>query len=338
MEWKFVSGALLFIPWFCLLCYYFLRGRRRRGAFRLGILRGSFGSGFFSKLSELPAVLEFLALLCLILALMRPQMVERYTRRQALGIDIMIALDTSDSMLIEDMRPGSRIVAAKKVVTQFVNALVSDRVGLITFAGETESRVPLTLDYSVLLSSLREVETSHYDPLLRPGTAIGVALASAVSRLRFSTAKSKVVIFLTDGENNTGMIDPETALDIVKHYNIKVYTIGVGADTGSNIKRIPRKIIDALGREKIIYQNIKSVINEKLLKKIAGTTGGLYFRAGNTKALEAIFSRIGDLEKTPVKALTEERVSELFPALLKLAVWLFGISLLLHLTVFWRTV
>ena len=338
MQWYFPWAALLIIPWFILVLYYFLKGRKRQGAFRIGFLGTSIGSSLRTQLFELPAVLQFIGLLFLIVALMRPQEVDTYVQRSAKGIDIMIVLDTSDSMLIEDMSPGSRITAAKKVVTNFVNGLVSDRAGLIVFSGESDTRVPLTLDYSVLLNSLREVQTSHYDPFLKAGTAIGVALAGAVARLRFSTAKSKVVIFLTDGENNTGVIDPQTALDIVKQYQIKVYTIGVGARTNNQLAQIPRKIIDPLGREKIIYQTVRSQINEKLLKQIAKNTGGLYFRADNSKALEQIFSRIGQLEKSSVKALKGQRKVEMFPWFLKIAALSYAVSLLLSLTLFWRTV
>lgn len=337
MQWYFPWVALLFIPWLFLVFYYFLKGRRNQGAFRVGFLNTSVGSSLRAQLFELPVILQFIGLLFLIVALMRPQEVDTYVQRSAKGIDIMIVLDTSDSMLIEDMSPGSRITAAKKVVTNFVNGLVSDRVGLIVFSGESDTRVPLTLDYTVLLNSLREIQTSHYDPFLKAGTAIGVALAGAVARLRFSTAKSKVVIFLTDGENNTGVIDPQTALDIVKQYQVKVYTIGVGAHANNGLARIPRKVIDPLGREKIMYQTVRSQINEKLLKQIAENTGGLYFRADNSKALEQIFSRISQLEKSSVKALKGHRRIELFPWFLKMAALSYAVSLMLSLTIFWRT-
>ena len=338
MQWHFPWAALLFIPWFILMLYYFLIGRRKQGTLRVGALSSVSSFSIRASLLELPVILQFIALSVLIFALMRPQRVDTYVQRSAQGIDIMIALDTSDSMLIEDMSPGSRITAAKRVVTNFVNGLVSDRVGLIVFSGESETRVPLTLDYTVLLNNLREVETSHYDPLLRPGTAIGVALAGAVARLRFSKAKSKVIIFLTDGENNTGVIDPGTALDIVKQYQIKVYTIGVGSYIKNSLAQIPRKIRDPLGREKTIYQTVKNQINEKLLKKIAKESGGLYFRATHSKALEHIFARISELEKSPIKALKEQRRLDLFPHLLQIAALIFGASLLLSLSIFWRTI
>ena len=278
-----------------------------------------------------------MALLVLIIALARPQTIGTYTQRSADGVDIVIVLDTSNSMLIEDMSPDSRLIAAKKVITNFVNGLVYDRVGLIVFAGESYTRVPLTLDYSVLLNNLQKVQTSHYDPYLKPGTAIGVALAGAVARLRFSKAKSKVVIFLTDGENNTGVINPQTALDIVKKYEIKVYTIGVGAISGG-LSRIKRQITDPSGKKRTVYQMIQSQINEKLLKKIAQKTGGYYFRATHSQGLENIFSQISKLEKSPIEDIKQHTYKDIFPSVLIKALGLYLAGLVLMLTVFWRTI
>ncbi len=338
MHWHSPEAFWLLIVWALIAIYYFSKGRRNKNFFRFSSLKTlPRDKGWRANLLELPAVLQFICLLLLIIALARPQTTRTHTRRSAKGVDIVIVLDTSDSMLIEDMEPNSRIVAAKKVITQFINGLVHDRVGLIVFAGESYTRVPLTLDYPVLLSSLKEVQTSHYDPFLKPGTAIGVALAGATARLRLSKAKSKVVIFLTDGENNTGVINPGTALDIVKQYNIKVYTIGVGSKKGS-LSRIPRKMIDHRGKVKTIYQTVQSQINEKLLKQIAIETKGEYFRAGNAYTLEKIFAHISKLEKSPIDTTKWQEYQDLFPDLLKKALVFYLISLFLMLTVFWRTI
>ncbi len=337
MFWNFPQAFYLLIPWAALLVYYFLKGRKRKSSFRV-----SFSDGvkprktLRSYLIELPALLQFASLFVLILALARPQIVDTQVNRSAEGIDIVIVLDTSDSMLIEDMLPGSRIDSAKKVIKNFINGLVYDRVALVVFAGESYTRVPLTLDYGVLLSSVDDVQVSHYDPYIAKGTAIGVALANAVARLRKSQAKSKVVIFLTDGEDNVGVITPQTALNIVKQYDIRVYTIGVGGLAG--LAQIPREIKDYTGRKRIVYQRLETKINEPLLKEIASETGGKYFRANNSKTLEVIFSEISQLEKSTVQLEEWKQYRELFPGFLEKALLLYLTALLLSLSFFWRVI
>ncbi len=181
-----------------------------------------------AKFRWLPAVLQAIGVAMAIFALARPQRADTKIKRSAEGIDIMIVWDISDSMLIEDMPPDeNRMESAKHTIERFVKGRVSDRIGLIVFAGESYTRVPLTLDYPLLLKSADAVGTSHN---MKMGTAIGVALANAVARLKDSTARSRVIIFLTDGENNTGSIDPETAIDIAKGYGIRTYSIGIGKD------------------------------------------------------------------------------------------------------------
>ena len=196
--------------------------------------------------------------------------------------------------------------------------------------------MPLTLDYGVLLSAVDEVQVSHYDPYIAKGTAIGVALANAVARLRKSQAKSKVVIFLTDGEDNVGVITPETALDIVKRYDIRVYTIDVGGKTG--MTQIPRDFKDRTGRKRTVYQRIKTKINEPLLRKIANETGGKYFRAGNAKALGVIFSEISELEKSQVELKQWKQYKDLFPRFLEKSALLYLMALLLSFSFFWKVV
>ncbi|MDE0118869.1 MAG: VWA domain-containing protein [Bdellovibrionales bacterium] len=337
MYWKFPLAFWLLIPLVVLILYYFLYGRKKKRAFRVSLLDGfQLKNSLRSRWVELPAVLQFLSLLILILALARPQVVDTQVNRSAEGIDIVIVLDTSDSMLIEDMHPGSRIEVAKRVIKSFINGLVYDRVGLIVFAGESYTKVPLTLDYGVLLSSVDEVKVSHYDPYIKKGTAIGVALANAVARLRQSSAKSKVIVFLTDGEDNVGVITPQTALDIVKQYEIRVYTIGAGGRAGP--ARIRREIKDHTGRKRIIYQRLKTKINEKLLKKIAQETGGKYFRANNAKVLKTIFSEISQLEKSVVEMQEWKQYKDLFPGFLEKATLLYLVSLLLSFSFFWRVI
>ena len=337
MHWGFPEGFLLFIPYGLLILYYFLRGRRQKSSFRMSFPDDfKIKRGFGSRLVELPAVLQFIVLFIVILALARPQKIDTQVNRSAEGIDIMIVLDTSDSMLIEDMVPGNRIDAAKRVIKNFINGLIYDRVGLVVFAGESYTKVPLTLDYGVLLSGLDEVQVSYKDPYIEKGTAIGVALANAVARLRKSEAKSKVMVFLTDGEDNRGVITPETALDIVKDHKVKVYTIGVGGPAGP--ARIARKIRDFAGRERVIYSRLETKINEELLKKIADETGGKYFRADNSSALETIFSEIGRLEKSKIELVEWKQYEELFPDFLEKAALLYLLSVLLSFAFFWRVI
>ena len=336
IHWNFPYAFWLFIPWLIIFLYYFLIGRKRRSSFRISALSGKINNTFRSQLIELPAVLLFFSFVILILALARPRVVDTTVNRSAEGVDIVIVLDTSDSMLIEDMRPGNRIESAKRVIRDFVKGLVYDRVGLIVFSGESYTRVPLTLDYEVFLHSLNDVKVSYLDPYIKPGTAIGVALANAVARLRESSAKSKVVIFLTDGENNMGVITPQTALSIVKEYEIKVYTIGVGGEEG--LAQIPRRSKDLMGRKRITYQALETKINEKLLRQIADETGGLYFRADNGETLDSIFSEISQLEKSKVELKEWKQYKELFPNFLEKAIFLCLMSFILSFSFFWRVV
>ena len=334
MHWHFPPAFLLLIAWLILALYYFLAGRKKRSSLSLSSLAGvKLKPGLRTRLAEAPACLFLLALLALIVALARPQKPYSSVLRNAEGIDIMLVLDISDSMLIEDMSPGNRLLAAKTVIKKFIQGLVYDRAGLIVFSGESYTRVPLTLDYQAFLQDLKQVQTSHYIPYIKKGTAIGVALANAAARLKVSSAKSKVVVFLTDGEDNVGVINPQTALNIVKQLQVKVYTIGVGK---SGWTRIPRQMRDSAGRIRTIYQPINSTINEKLLQQIAGETGGKYFKADNAKALKLIFDEIGRLEKSKVEEIKQVQYEELFPVFLRWAGFLSLLAFVLYITVFWR--
>ena len=337
-HWSFPLAFWLFVPFTILFLYYFFIGKNKKSAFRISFFKSPpFSSTFRTQFIHLPAVLQFAGLFLLILALARPQAVDTYAKRSAEGIDIVIVLDTSDSMLIEDMSPGNRIESAKKVIKEFIKGLVYDRVGLVVFSGESYTKVPLTLDYGVLLSGVEEVRVSHYDPYIKKGTAIGVALVNASARLKQSQAKSKVVVFLTDGEDNVGAITPQTALDIVKRYEIKVYTIGVGGKAGR--ARIPREFTNPItGRKETAYQQLQTKINEPLLRQIAGETGGKYFRADNSKALEIIFSEISRLEKSKIELTEWRRYREMFPKFVEKAALLYVTALLLSFSFFWRVI
>lgn len=284
-----------------------------------------------SRLVVLPMVLRCLGLACAILALARPQRVDTQIKRNVEGIDIMLVLDISDSMLIEDMQPENRLESSKMVFKNFVQGRVSDRMGLIIFSGESFTRVPLTLDYPLLLKSIDEIEITRN---IKMGTAIGVALANAVGRLKDSTAKSRVIIFCTDGENNSGTIDPETAIEIAKGYGIKVYSIGMGRDGES---QLPVYIEDGLGRKVKRYRPIHSDINVELLQRMASETGGKFWRATETDALKAAFSEINRLEKTKIEVNQYTKYTELYPPFLKAGLLLYVLSFVLGRTWLRRT-
>jgi Ca-activated chloride channel family protein len=286
-------------------------------------------SGLRAQLRLVPNIIWLVALTCAVIALARPQRSDTRIKKNVEGIDIMVVLDVSDSMMIEDMRPN-RIEASKKVIAQFIQKRVSDRIGYIIFSGESYTRVPLTLDYSILLQSVKETKISRN---IKMGTAIGVALANAVARLKDSTAKSRVIVFLTDGENNSGTIDPETALDIAKGYGIRIYSIGAGTNGEA---QLPIETTDAFGRKVKRYQPIHSTVNDELLGKMASETGGKYYRATDTGSLQNVFNDIDRLEKTKIDVNQYTKYDELFPAWLKAALGLALVSVILGQTIFRR--
>ncbi|MBC7370945.1 MAG: VWA domain-containing protein, partial [Bdellovibrionaceae bacterium] len=249
------------------------------------------------------------------------------------GIDIVICLDISDSMLIEDMKPSNRLEAAKETIRQFIEKRSSDRIGLVVFAGESFTLVPLTLDYQLILERVKEITTAA-SANIKDGTAIGVALANAAGRLKDSTAKSRIMIFMTDGENNSGTIDPETALEIAKGYGLKIYSIGIGKDGPTKIPIYQR---DIFGNKVKTYQPFDSTVNDDLLGRMAKETGGKYFRASKEDSLQGIFRDIDSLEKTKVDVNKFTRYTEKFPPFLRASMICYVLALLLGLTILRRT-
>jgi len=231
--------------------------------------------------------LKILALILLIIALVRPQTSLSSQDVNIEGIDLVIALDISGSMLAEDFKPN-RLEVAKSVGIDFIKGRDNDRIGLVVFSGESFTQCPLTTDHAVLMNLFSAVKTGMIDD----GTAIGDGLATAVNRLRNSTAISKVIILLSDGVNNMGMIDPQTAAQIAARFNIRVYTIGVGGNGPA-----PYPFQTQFG---VKYQNVDIPIDENLLKSIAQTTKGKYFRATNKNKLEEIYKEINEMEKTKI--------------------------------------
>ncbi len=328
-------SAWAFILLFFLLLaavLQFVKRKKRYGALPLSTLSIVQGlqTSLRARLKYLPDVLKYLGLILVVIALARPQKTDEKVNRNVEGIDIMIALDISHSMLIEDMKPENRLESAKKTIREFVEKRVSDRIGMVVFSGESYTRVPLTLDYALLKQNLKAVETSTN---IKMGTAIGVALGNAVSRLNESTAESRVVILLTDGENNTGLIDPQTALKIAKGYGVRIYTIGVGRDGQA---QLPIYSTDMFGRKVKRYQPIHSKVNEPLLTQLARETGGKFYRATNTQSLAGVFTDIDNLEKTKIEESRYTRYTEMFEKYLRWGVLLYFLGFILQFTVLRR--
>ncbi len=330
--WASLSAFLLIAPLVGLLVWNWMRRRDRKPSIQFSSLRVIKGisPGFRARLKWLPLFLKVVGIVLAIVALARPQRADTKIKRNVEGIDIMMALDISDSMLIEDMRPTNRLESSKKVIKDFVNQRISDRMGLVVFSGESYTRVPLTLDYPILLNNLKKVKTSRN---IKMGTAIGVALANAVARLRESEAKTRIVILLTDGENNSGTIDPETALDIAKGYGMRIYTIGVGRDGQAKLP-VFRK--DLFNRTVKSYQPIHSKVNVTLLKRLASETGGKFYRATNTGTLERVFNDINKLERSKIDVSQYTKYAELYPPWLQLAFWFYLASIFVQHTILRR--
>jgi len=252
------------------------------------------------RLRHIPTALRFLVVACLIVALARPQSVSSKQNLSTEGIDIVLVLDISGSMLAEDFIPN-RLDAAKKVADEFVEGRANDRIGLVIFSAESFTQCPLTLDYPVLKNLLGEVKNG----MIADGTAIGLALANGVNRLKDSKAKSKVVILLTDGVNNRGEIDPITAAKIAATFGVRVYTVGVGARGTA-----PFPVQTPFG---VRRQMMQVDLDEKTLVAVASMTGGKYFRATDNEKLKAIYREIDMLERTKIEVTAYKKYTELFP-------------------------
>ena len=277
---------------------------------------------FSVKALPMLKVLRFIVLALLIVTLARPQLSQSREHQLANGLDILLVLDISESMRAEDFEGANRIQTAKLVIKDFLAHRENDRIGLVVFAGESFTLCPLTLDYPVLVELLSDVKLGQ----LEDGTAIGDALATATHRLRASQSKTKIVILLTDGENNAGSIPPETAAALAKSFGIKVYTIGMGKEGGA---RIPYADT-TFGKR---YREVLTYLDEGTLRQIANATGGNYFRATDTQSLQQIYAEINRFEKTEFKTFNTVIEKELATYFLIPAVLLLGIEILLSNTV-----
>jgi Ca-activated chloride channel family protein len=276
-----------------------------------------------SYLQHIPFLMRSIAIAALIVALARPQSKHSWQDVRTEGIDIVLAIDISASMLAKDLKPD-RLEASKAVATKFIENRPDDRIGLVIFSGESFTQCPLTTDHTVLKNLFGSVKTG----MVQDGTAIGMGLATAVSRLKDSKAKSKVVILLTDGVNNSGSIAPELAADLARPFGIRIYTIGVGT------KGMAYSPVGIYPNGQYAYDYVKVDIDEPVLKKISNATGGKYFRATNNAKLKAIYAEIDKMEKTIIEEKQYSRKAELFHPLAIAALILLVFEFLLKNTVF----
>ena len=278
-----------------------------------------------SKLYPIINVFRIITLLLVIVALARPQEISNSTRtKTSSGIDIVIAVDISSSMLAQDLKPN-RLEALKTVASQFINDRINDRIGLVIYAGESYTKTPVTSDKDVVIKSLSDIT---FDGIIEDGTAIGMGLATSVNRLKETKAKSKVIILLTDGVNNSGFIDPSTAADLAANFEIKTYTIGLGTNGNA------RAPVALNPNGSFRFGMTKVEIDEELLKNVANKTGGLYFRATDNKKLEEIYNEINKLEKTEVEEIKYSDSQEKYRLLIIAAIGLIFVELILKYTVF----
>ncbi len=312
---------LLLLP---VLGYYYFRKRNRHyPTLRMPSLASVKGmQSWRGRLRALLPLFRLLAFLALVTAMARPQEVRKEEEVEAEGIDIMLALDLSSSMLAQDFKPN-RLEVSKGVASQFIEKRSYDRIGLAVFAGEAFTQCPLTIDHRVLQGFLSELECG----VLEDGTAIGMGLATAVRHLENSQAKSKIVILLTDGVNNSGYINPEMAAQIAKKLGVKVYTIGVGT-TGDALTPISRR---SDGR--YIFRRTRVEIDEALLQDIADMTNGEYFRATSEESLQRIYDKIDELEKSRIELSVIRRYTEAFHPLVLGALVFLLLEALLRYTV-----
>ena len=306
--------------------YWYVNRKNEKVPVKISSIQGFKNSKtLLTKMYPLLFVLRAVAFAALIVALARPQTVDKSTKSKITnGVDIVLATDVSGSMLSRDLKPN-RLEALKSVAADFIKERTDDRLGIVVYAAEAYTKAPVTSDKNMLLNQLADIK---YDRIIQDGTGIGVGLATAVNRLKDSKAKSKVVILMTDGVNNSGLIDPQMAADIAKEYKIKVYTIGIGTN---GMAETPVAI---LPNGDLKYDRVKVEIDEALMKSIAQKTGGKYFRATDTKRLENIYDEINQLEKTKIDEQKFVQRTELFRSLVLLALGLLVIEYLSRKTIF----
>ncbi len=307
---------LLLIP---LIAWYVVRLSKAQASFKLASTQAfkEMKPDFRVYMRHLPFILRLISIALIIIVIARPQSVSSWEETETQGIDIVMALDVSGSMLSQDLKPD-RLQAAKKVAAEFITDRKNDNIGLVIFAGESFTQCPLTTDHKVLLNLLNEINFG----MIEDGTAIGSGLATSVNRLKESESESRVVILLTDGTNNSGQIAPLTAADLARSYGIRVYTVGVGTKGMA-----PTPVNTPYG---IRMQNMPVDIDEKTLTEIAAMTGGQYFRAQDTEGLRQVYEEIDEMEKYLISVQNVTRRQELFLPFALVALGLILLELLLR--------
>ncbi|MDR1097884.1 MAG: VWA domain-containing protein [Tannerella sp.] len=310
---------LLLIP---LIAWYILRMRKKQASLQVSAMQ-AFDTPKVTTwkvyMRHLPFVLRMLAVALIIVILARPQSTNSWENRNTEGIDIMLTIDISGSMLTEDLKPN-RLEAAKNVAASFINSRPNDNIGLVVFSGESFTQCPLTTDHAILLNLFKDIHSG----MIEDGTAIGLGLANAVGRIKDSQAKSRVIILLTDGSNNRGEIAPVTAAEIARTFGVRVYTIGVGTRGEA-----PYPVQTPFG---VKYQNVPVDIDEPTLQQIASITRGQYFRATDNASLRSIYEEIDQMEKTKISVQQYSKKQEEYKPLALLLFALLLVELLLRNT------
>ena len=306
--------------------WHLWKRKQQTATLKISSLQGFKGTTtFWVKLKPFLFVLRLLALSALIVAMARPRTVDISSKTKTTkGVDIVMAIDVSGSMLAKDLKPN-RMEGLKVVAESFVEARPNDRIGLVVYASEAYTKTPVTSDKAVVMDAIKSIK---YDNVLEDGTGIGMGLSTAVNRLKESKAKSKIIILLTDGVNNAGFIEPETASDIAKEYGIKVYTIGIGTN---GMAEFPYAIAP---NGQFLFKMMPVEIDETLMRSIAKNTGGKYFRATSNKKLETIYDEINKLETTEIEELKFYDFDEKFRPFVILAALLLLIEIGLRNTIF----
>lgn len=300
------------------IAWLYWKRKEQSASLKISSVKGfKTSKSFLATLKPYLVVLRLVTLSSLIIALARPRTVDVSSQTKITkGVDIVMAMDLSSSMLAKDLKPN-RMEALKVVASKFVENRPNDRIGIVAYAGEAYTKTPVTSDKAIVQEAIKEIK---FDNVLQDGTAIGMGLSTAVNRLKDSKAKSKVIILLTDGVNNSGFIEPEMASQIAKEFGIKVYTVGIG----SNGMALFPYALSSTGD--FLYKNMKVEIDEQLMKNIANNTGGKYFRASSNSKLENIYNEINKLETTEIEELKFYDYDEKFRPF----VWIAGILLLVE--------
>jgi len=300
------------------IAWYIWKRRQQTATLTVSSLNGfKVKPSLLGRLKPVLFAMRLLALSAIIIALARPRTVDVNSKNHSTrGIDIVMAMDISASMLAQDLKPN-RLAALKDVAKDFVDARSNDRIGIVVYAGESYTRTPVTSDKQIVKDAIKTIE--YEEGILADGTGIGVGLATAINRLKDSKAKSRIIILLTDGVNNTGQVDPRTAADIAKEYGIKVYTIGIGTNGRAKFP---------IGKDRItgkwVFEDVEVTIDEALMKEIAKKTDGTYFRATSNSKLKAIYDQINKLETSEIKEQKFYNYNEKFRPLVWIA---FGLLL-----------